>query len=54
MRAGRTVTVVSGECRAFEADGAEAGGGALECEGMLIAIKTGTMMAVRGRPGLQD
>jgi uncharacterized protein (TIGR00369 family) len=45
VRAGRTVTVVSGEMRAFDAD---------EPDGSLVAILTGTMMAVRDREGLSD
>ena len=46
VRAGRTVTVVSGELRAVDtaADGSDA----------LVAIMTGTMMTVRDRPGLTD
>lgn len=47
VRAGRTVTVVSGELRAFDADNAPAGG-------TVVAIMTGTMMTVRDRPGLSD
>lgn len=61
VRAGRTVTVVSGELRAFDAaklrafdagvaDGDAAGGE----DGVLVAIMTGTMMAVRDRAGLID
>ena len=48
VRAGRTVTVVSGELRAYDEATDDAG------EGSLVAIMTGTMMAVRGRPGLVD
>jgi uncharacterized protein (TIGR00369 family) len=48
VKAGRTVTVVSGELRAFAA--AESGGD----EGTVVAIMTGTMMAVRDRPELAD
>jgi uncharacterized protein (TIGR00369 family) len=48
VRAGRTVTVVSGEFRAF-ADVAPR-----ENEGSLVAIMTGTMISVRDRPGLVD
>ena len=48
VRAGRTVTVVSGELRAYDEATDDAG------EGSLVAILTGTMMAVRGRPGLVD
>ena len=47
VRAGRPVTVVSGELRAFDADNAPAGG-------TVVAIMTGTMMTVRDRPGLSD
>ena len=48
VRAGRTVTVVSGELRAYDDGnpGAE--------QGSVVAIMTGTMMSVRGRPGLVD
>jgi uncharacterized protein (TIGR00369 family) len=42
LRAGRTVTVVSGEMRVVEP------------VDTLVAIMTGTMMAVRDRPGLID
>lgn len=45
VRAGRTVTVVAGELRVVEG-----GTGA----GDVVAIMTGTMMSVRGRPGLVD
>jgi uncharacterized protein (TIGR00369 family) len=48
VRAGRTVTVVSGELRAYD-DAGEGGE-----EGSVVAIMTGTMMAVRGRPDLVD
>lgn len=44
-RAGRTITVVEGELRAF----GEAGG-----DGTLVALLQGTMMTVRDRPGLTD
>jgi uncharacterized protein (TIGR00369 family) len=44
VRAGRNLTVVSGELRAVEGDG----------EGTLVAMMTGTMMAVRDRPDLVD
>ena len=44
VRAGRNLTVVSGELRAV--DGAR--------EGALVAMMTGTMMAVRDRPDLVD
>ncbi len=46
VRAGKTVTVVTGELRAFER--------ADDGEGAVVAIMTGTMMAVRDRPGLVD
>lgn len=45
VRAGRTITVVTGEFRAM-------GNGSGESE--LVAILTGTMMAVRDRPELVD
>jgi uncharacterized protein (TIGR00369 family) len=45
-RAGRTVTVVEGEMRAF-ADGDDG-------EGKLVALLQGTMMTVTDRPGLAD
>jgi uncharacterized protein (TIGR00369 family) len=44
VRAGRNLTVVSGELRVVEAGG----------EGTLVAMMTGTMMAVRDRPELID
>lgn len=44
VRAGRTLTVVAGELRAVE------GGG----DGALVAMMTGTMMAIRDRPDLVD
>ncbi len=47
VRAGRTLTVVAGEVRAYarrEATG----------DGELVALLAGTMMAVRDRPGLRD
>ena len=46
VRAGRTVTVVSGEFRVVE--------GAAQEAGALVAIMTATMMTVRDRPGLSD
>ena len=46
VRAGRTVTVVSGEFRVVET-GASA-------DGPVVAIMTGTMMTVRDREGLSD
>jgi uncharacterized protein (TIGR00369 family) len=47
VRDGRNLTVVSGECRAYES--ADATG-----EHAVVAILTGTMMSVRGRPDLAD
>ena len=47
IRAGRTVTVVSGELRAFE-------DGAPDSAHRVVAIMTGTMMTIRDRPGLAD
>ena len=47
VRAGRTITVVAGELRAFASpDGSS--------EPLVVAMMTGTMMAVRGRPELAD
>jgi uncharacterized protein (TIGR00369 family) len=50
VRAGRTLSVVTGEMRAFarESDDADVG------EGEIVTLLTGTMMAVRGRPELAD
>jgi len=47
VRPGRTLTVVTGECRAF-AEGGPGDGGEL------VALLSGTMMAVRDRPALRD
>ena len=49
VKAGRTVTVVSGEFRV-----ADAGDDESEEAGGLVAVMTGTMMTVRDRPGLAD
>ncbi len=46
VRAGRNVTVVSGELRVVDPDA--------EASRALVAIMTGTMMTVRDRPGLSD
>jgi uncharacterized protein (TIGR00369 family) len=46
LRAGRTLTVVTGELLAYP----EAG----DANGELVAALTGTMMAVRDRPALRD
>ena len=54
VRAGRTVTVVSGELRAVEAESEESPAAPVGTSGPLIAIMTGTMMAVRDRPGMFD
>jgi uncharacterized protein (TIGR00369 family) len=54
VRAGRTVTVVSGEFRVVNAPDDEARVGAPDASGTLAAIMTGTMMTVRDRPGLVD
>ena len=52
VKAGRTVTVVSGEFRVAHA-GDDENEKADEAAG-LIAVMTGTMMTVRDRPGLAD
>jgi len=44
VRAGRTLTVVAGELRVLDGVG----------EGAVVAMMTGTMMAVRDRPDLVD
>jgi uncharacterized protein (TIGR00369 family) len=54
VRAGRTVTVVSGEFRVIDAESKEQPAASLDSTGSLVAIMTGTMMAVRDRPGLSD
>jgi uncharacterized protein (TIGR00369 family) len=54
VRAGRTVTVVSGELRVVDADSEEQPAASLDTTGSLVAIMTGTMMTVRDRPGLSD
>lgn len=46
VRAGRSVTVVSGEFRTVGAD--------IRGDGGLVAMMVGTMMAVRDRPGVSD
>jgi uncharacterized protein (TIGR00369 family) len=50
VRAGRTLSVVTGELRAFAGapDDPDAG------DGEAVALLTGTMMTVRGRPDLAD
>lgn len=54
VRAGRSVTVVSGELRVIETDRDGQPVAASDDTGQLVAIMTGTMMAVRDRPGLVD
>ena len=54
VRAGRTVTVVSGEFRVLEAAGEAQLAATPDTTGALVAMMTGTMMAVRDRPGLVD
>ncbi len=50
VRAGRTLSVVTGEMRAF----ANAPGDAESGEGEVVTLLNGTMMTVRGRPELAD
>jgi uncharacterized protein (TIGR00369 family) len=54
VRAGRTVTVVSGELRVAEAAERGQHGVPPYASGTLVAIMTATMMSVRDRPGLVD
>lgn len=54
VRAGRTVTVVSGEFRVVEAAQQAQDAAAPDASGTLVAIMTATMMSVRDRPGLVD
>ena len=54
VRAGRTVTVVSGEFRVVETAGEGHPVSTEATPGALVAIMTGTVMAVRDRPGLVD
>jgi uncharacterized protein (TIGR00369 family) len=54
VRAGRTVTVASAEFRVVEASSAGHGAAVADTTDELVAIMTGTMMAVRDRPGLVD
>jgi uncharacterized protein (TIGR00369 family) len=53
VRSGRIVTVVSGELRAVGEE-SDAQVGSPDLPGSLVAMMTGTMMAVRDRPGLMD
>ena len=50
VRAGRTLSVVRGEMRAFPS----APGDAESSEGEIVTLLNGTMMTVRGRPELTD
>ena len=50
VRAGRTLTVVTGELRAYPQEPAAGPAG----DGEPVALLTGTMMAVRDRPELTD
>jgi uncharacterized protein (TIGR00369 family) len=50
VRAGRTLSVVTGEMRAF----ANAPGEGEAADGEVVTLLTGTMMTVRGRPELAD
>ena len=50
VRAGRTLTVVAGELRAVAQEPA----GAVPGDGEVVALLTGTMMAVRDRPEFAD
>jgi uncharacterized protein (TIGR00369 family) len=54
VRAGRTVTVVSGEFRVVEPASDEQALTSADTSGELVAIMTGTMMAVRDRPEMLD
>ncbi len=54
VRAGRTVTVVSGEFRVVEPVSDRQTHTSSDTSGALVAIMTGTMMAVRDRPELLD
>ena len=54
VRSGRTITVTSGELWAFEQDEIPAPELGADPPGALVAILTGTMMAVRDRAGLVD
>ena len=54
VRAGRTVTVVSGEFRVAEPASDEHALTSTDPSGALVAIMTGTMMAVRDRPEMLD
>lgn len=54
VRSGRTLTVVSGECRVADTDGEVQPGAKPDTTGALVATMTGTMIAVPNRPGLVD
>jgi uncharacterized protein (TIGR00369 family) len=47
VRAGRTLTVVAGELRAYAGED-------MTGDGDLVALMNGTMMSVRDQPGLRD
>jgi acyl-coenzyme A thioesterase PaaI-like protein len=47
VRAGRTLTVVAGELRAYAGED-------MTGDGDLVALMNGTMMSVRDRPALRD
>lgn len=51
VRAGRTITVVSAELRAYESAPVN---GVLADDGAVVTLLSGTMMTVRDRPGLTD
>lgn len=53
VRAGRSITVVSGEFRVAEPAG-DGEAASFDSSGALVAIMTGTMMAIRDRPELTD
>lgn len=54
VRAGRTLTVVSGEFRVADTDGEVQPEATPDTTGTLIATMTGTMIAMPNRPGLVD
>ena len=54
IRAGRNVTVTSAEFRVVEASSEGPGAAMADTTDKLVAIMTGTMMAVRDRPDLVD
>ena len=54
VRTGRTLTVVTGELRAYAQEPARGTASGVVGEGELIALLNGTMMTVRDRQGLAD